>query len=251
MNTEDGLSEKQELEGDFEIIVNAVENWVSIKGITGEIDTDFDFDSILVDDFMKTPMMRESFESMGYERFQQIDFDVNYVAEVLKGGLHPVVVSLMHDEESESPKFYASFTQRGKTYFYNFFIDEIKYMNWTYNSLFKRNFNCEELSYFEKDSEGEYQEIYTRENEHLVQLEDDHIRIHGKDLTIEGHIKGRFHDEDEAHFVVDDYLISISKDLFDQTIVVSTAYDEEAGSFNKIYGFAVKAAWDEINVEDD
>lgn len=245
MNTDEGLGEKSIKESDFEIVVNATDRWISIQGITGFIDNEFDFDSIRLDDQMETTVMKESYASLGFEHFKQLDFDVDYVAEVLDGGLHPVIVSLMYDEESESPKFYASFTQKGKTFFYNFYLDDIKYLNWSYGTLFKKRFDCSEVSYFEQNEEGEYIEKYTHENKHQVQLEDDFFSISGPDLQLSGLIKGRFHDTDEAHFVVGEYLISISKEVFNKTIVISSDYNEETGSFKKIFGFSVMSAWDE------
>ena len=103
---------------------------------------------ILMDDENRVEVL----EMAHYKQRREIEFELDFIDEIVKGVYCPLLVKWMYDDSWNSMKLHATFTHNGRNHIYNFYFDEVTYISWDHGLMYSKEFIID--SYGETDAHG-------------------------------------------------------------------------------------------------
>lgn len=239
MDSEKGvdLTDKDTLQGEFNIIVSESKKFITIEGIE-ELNNSFQFDTIVIDNLMENEYMAELMVLSKFTQRNEFDFEVDYFDEIIDGKKRPLVVKWLYDDMWNSPKLYISYMQGSKSWFYNFYFEDISYIGWEHGLTFESTYHFNQ--YGETDTRsGEEVDVFKADDSGTFVVNDTSMVITSEKINLKKNITRSFSSKTEKMFMVQGALFSIPA-YSGNWIFYNFDYNFEREAFDGYYYFGIK-----------
>lgn len=230
------LTDLDTIQGEFQVIVSETQKFIKILGIE-DIDSIFDFDSMVFENLLENEYIGEMLEMLHYTQRAEIDFELDYIDEIVKGEKHPIIVKWMYDDVWNSVKLYATYTQNGVNHFYNFYFDEVTYIGWEHGLTYSKEYSID--IYGETSTQNDEETpIFEAKDEATFIVNDTSLIITSDRINLEKTITRSFSSPEKDIYMVAGALFSIPKRA--KYIFYSFDYNESVARFDGYYYFGIK-----------
>lgn len=236
VNNDLPLTDLDTLQADFQVLISEGQKFVEISGIE-DIDSVFEFKEMVTENLLENEHLGEMLEFLHYTQRNEYDFEVDYIDEIMRGGKHPIIVKLMYDDLWNSVKLYASFTQNGKNFFYNFYFDEVNYIAWDHGLTYSKEYTID--SYGETNTSGDEEvDVFEATDEANLVVNDTAFVVTSEKINLEKRITRSFNSTEKNIYMVLGAMFSIP--YSGKWIFYSFDYNREKGAFDGYYYFGIK-----------